>query len=191
MGLPRRDAYSHAYRDYLEWPENARHELIDGAAYIVPQPNRLHQEYVGGIYMQIKNALLDSRTPARAYIAPFDVRLPKSNESDDRVDTVVQPDVLVICDPSKLDDRGARGAPDWVVEVLSPATASHDQTTKLAAYERARVPEVWFVHPTDRTVAVYRHDGTRYARPAIHEMSGELAVGVLPQVRIDWAGLDR
>lgn len=190
MGLPRRDTEYHTYGDYLQWPEDVRYELIDGVAYLMsPAPNRLHQEIAGEIFRQAGNALQGDR--CRAYIAPFDVRLPKTNESDNRVDTVVQPDVLVICDPSKLDDLGARGAPDWVVEVLSPATASHDQTTKLAAYERARVPEVWFVHPTDRTVTVYRHDGTRYTRPAILEMSGELAVGVLPQVKIDWARLDR
>ena len=72
------------------------------------------------------------------------------------MDTVVQPDLLVVCDESKLDDRGLRGVPDWVVEVLSPASAGHDQTVKLAAYERAGVPEVWLVHPTDRLVTVYR-----------------------------------
>ena len=81
-------------------------------------------------------------------------------------------------------ERGMRGAPDWVVEVPSPASASHDQTVKLSAYERARVPGVWLVHPADCVVTVYRFDGTRYGRPAIYETKGELTVETLPGIRI-------
>ncbi len=76
------------------------------------------------------------------------MRLPNAGETDEATETVVQPDVLMVCDRGKLDERGMRGAPDWVCDVLSPATASHDQTLKLAAYERAGVPEVWFIRPT-------------------------------------------
>lgn len=188
MGLPLRDTAYHTYGDYLTWPDDVGYELVDGVAYLMsPAPNREHQEVVGEIFRQAANALQGNS--CRAYIAPFDVRLPKSNEADDRVDTVVQPDVLVVCDQSKLDQRGMRGAPDWVVEVLSPGTAGHDQTLKLAAYERAGVPEVWFVHPTDRVVTVYLmangREG-RYGRPAIHEMKGELAVSTLPAIKLDW-----
>jgi Uma2 family endonuclease len=86
---------------------------------------------------------------------PFDVRLPRGNEADDDVPTVVQPDITVVCDPAKLDERGCRGAPDWVIEVLSPSTAAKDQIQKLAARERAGVPEVWLVHPTDHVFVVY------------------------------------
>lgn len=151
MGLRQRDAAYHTHADYLTWPEDVRYELIDGVAYLMgPAPARVHQEVVGEVFRQAANAL--EGRPCRAYIAPFDVRLPKADEADRRVHTVVQPDLLLVCDPSKLDERGVGGAPDWVVEVLSPATASHDQTIKLAAYERARVPEVWLVHPTDRVV---------------------------------------
>lgn len=185
MGLPQRDAHRHTYADYLNWPEDVRYELIDGVAYMMaPAPARIHQDCVLEIARQVSNGL--EGKPCRAYIAPFDVRLPKGKEDDDEIDTVLQPDVLVVCDRSKLDDRGLRGAPDWVAEVLSPATASHDQTIKFAAYERAAVPEVWFVHPTDRVVTVYRLDGSRYGRPSISEMKGELAVGPVPGVSIDW-----
>jgi Uma2 family endonuclease len=188
MALARRDARYHTYGDYLTWPDDIRCELVDGVAYMMsPSPNRVHQEITGEIYFQARSALEGSR--CRAYIAPFDVRLPKGTEADDKVDTVVQPDVLVICDESKLDDRGARGAPDWVVEVLSPATAAHDQTVKLAAYERAGVPEVWFVHPTDVVVTVYRLAGATYGRPSINTMQGELAVAARPEIRIDWERL--
>ncbi|HRP97896.1 MAG TPA: Uma2 family endonuclease [Rhodocyclaceae bacterium] len=185
MGLPLRDTAYHTYADYLTWPEDVRYELIDGVAYLMgPAPVRVHQEIVGEIFRQTANAL--EGRPCRAYVAPFDVRLPKGNEADAQVDTVVQPDVLVVCDEAKLDERGMRGAPDWVVEVLSPSSAGHDQTVKLAAYERAGVAEVWLVHPTDRVVTVYRLEGRSYGRAAIHEMTDSLAVGVLPGVCIDW-----
>jgi Uma2 family endonuclease len=185
MGLPRRDTAYHTYADYLMWPEDVRYELIDGVAYLMaPAPLRLHQEFVGELCYQVRAAL--EGKPCRAYIAPFDVRLPKGDEADERVDTVVQPDLLVVCDSSKLDERGLRGAPDWVVEVLSPASASHDQTVKLAAYERAGVPDVWLVHPTDRVATIYRLEGTAYGRPAVQELVAELGVGTLPDIRIDW-----
>jgi Uma2 family endonuclease len=188
MGLPRRDMARHTYGDYRTWPSDVRYELVNGVAYLMsPAPSRAHQEVAGEVFRQAANALHGGS--CRAYIAPFDVRLPKGNESDDEVDSVVQPDVLVISDESKLDERGARGAPDWVVEVLSPATAGHDQTVKLGVYERALVPEVWLVHPTDGVVTVYRLQGATYGRPAIHELKGDLPVTSVPRIRIDWERL--
>jgi Uma2 family endonuclease len=185
MALTQRDTAHHTYGDYLAWPEDVRYELIDGVAYLMaPAPSRVHQEVVGELYRQTANAL--NGTPCRPYIAPFDVRLPKGDEADDRVDTVVQPDLLVVCDKAKLDERGMRGAPDWVVEVLSSASASHDQTVKLAAYERAGVPEVWLVHPIDRVVSVYRLEGGRYGRAMIRETVGELEVAAPLRLRLDW-----
>ena len=186
MGLPLRDNAYHTYADYCQWPEDVRYELIDGTAYAIARaPARAHQEILGELYYQARSAL--EGAACRPYIAPFDVRLPKANEADERIDTVVQPDLLVVCDPAKLDERGCRGAPDWVVEVLSPSTASHDQILKLSAYERSGVSEVWLVHPTDRTVTVYRRQGGAYGRPAIHELTGSLAVASLPAIVIDWA----
>ncbi|MDW8468604.1 MAG: Uma2 family endonuclease [Burkholderiales bacterium] len=89
-------------------------------------------------------------------------------------------------DPAKLDERGCRGAPDWVIEVLSPASAAHDHILKRAAYERAGVREYWLVHPVDRIVTIYRLDGGRYGPPEVRELSGRQTVGVLPQLEIDW-----
>jgi Uma2 family endonuclease len=101
-------------------------------------------------------------------------------------DTVVQPDVLIVCDLNKLDERGMRGAPDWIAEVLSPTTASHDQIVKLPICERAGVLEVWLIHPADRTLAIYRLEGGRYGRPAILELKGRTAISAIPSVSIDW-----
>lgn len=186
MTLPRRDTLYHTYADYLTWPDGQRDELINGVAYIrePPAPSRSHQEVVGELYLQIRLAL--EGKPWRAYVAPFDVRLPRAAEADAQVDTVVQPDVLVVRDPGKLDQRGMRGAPDWLAEVLSPTTAGHDQTTKLAAYERAGVLEVWFVDPTDRILTIHRLEEGRYGRPDILELKGRTAISAIPGAIIDW-----
>lgn len=190
MGLQQLDNEYHTYADYLTWPDDVRCELIDGVAYLMshslmaPTPTRHHQKFVGELFYQIRGAL--EAKPCEAFTAPFDARLPKGGEADDQVDTVLQPDLLVVCDRSKLDDRGLRGAPDWVVEVLSPSTAGHDQTVKLAAYERAGVPEVWLVHPTDRTLAIYRLENGRYGRARISELEGRTETIQLPGLSIDW-----
>src|SRR5215472_1503753 len=129
--MPLRDIQHHTYADYLTWSADYGDELIDGMAYVrePPSPSRVHREIVGEIYRQVANALKGKSS--RAYVAPFDVRLPKDSDADDQIDTVVQPDILIVCDLHKLDDRGMCGSPDWIAEVLSPSTASYDQTTKL------------------------------------------------------------
>lgn len=181
-----RDTQRYTYADYLIWSRSHGDELIDGVAYVrePPSPSRSHQEFVAEMYRQAADTL-EGET-GRIYIAPLDVRLPKNAETDDETDTVVQPDLLIVCDRKKLDDRGIRGAPDWIAEVLSPGTAGYDQTTKLTAYERAGVPEVWLIHPVDRTLTVYRLQDGRYGRPDIIELRGESAMTSVPGVRIDW-----
>lgn len=146
-----------------------------------------HQDIAGEIFRQIANAL--QGTPCRVFIAPVDVRLPKADEADEAIDTVVQPDVLVVCDERKISERGVRGAPDFVVEVLSPATAGHDQVKKRRIYERHGVKEYWLVHPTDRILTVYRLMGAEYGKPDVQELTGETPVGVLPGVTILWDAL--
>lgn len=185
MGLPRRDAEHHTYADYCSWPDDVRHELIDGVAYAMgPAPVRRHQGILLELARQVANVLEGS--PCRPYIAPFDVRLPKTDEIDNEVDTVVQPDLVVICDRAKLDDKGCRGAPDWVVEVLSPSTAGHDQILKRALYQRVGVREYWLVHPVDRIVTIYTLNSGSYGVPDVRELVGTLAVAVLPEIVIDW-----
>lgn len=191
MTPPRRDALHHTYADYLTWTDDGRAELIDGIAYVKepPAPSRSHQEIVGELYFQVRLALAGK--PWRTYVAPFDVRLPKSGEADDRVDTVLQPDILVVCDLDKLDDRGMRSAPDWIAEVLSPSTASYDRTIKVPVYERAGVREVWLVHPADRTLTIYRLEEGRYGHPVTRELKGRTEIGAIPGAGIDWDRLSR
>ena len=188
MGLALRTEKHYTYADYLQWPDETRYELIDGEAFLMsPAPLVEHQEIAGEVFRQLANQL--DGQPCRPYIAPVDVRLPRKFEADAAIDTVVQPDVLVVCDPSKIDRRGVRGAPDWVLEVLLPSTAAHDQIAKRRAYERAGVREYWLVHPGDRTLTVYVLDNGQYGRPDIYELKDETPIGVLPGVSIAWDAL--
>jgi len=185
VGLAVRDNEHHTYGDYCTWPEDLRYELIDGVAYLMsPGPDLAHQDLVGDIFAQVYGALRGK--PCRAFVAPLDVRLPKGNEADELVDTVVQPDVMVVCEERKLGKRGVRGAPDWVVEVISPSTASHDQVRKRRVYERAGVREYWLVHPADRVLFVYRLEGAEFGKPDTQALEGETPIGVLPGVVIRW-----
>ncbi len=186
MGYALRDQHHYTYADYRAWSEDMRYELIDGAAFLMaPAPSLDHQTVAFEVGHQIRTAL--DGHPCRVLVAPVDVLLGPAERGEEAIDTVVQPDVLVVCDPAKLSPRGVRGAPDWVLEVLSPASASHDQTVKLAAYERAGVREYWLAHPADRVLTIYRHDGTAYGRPRIMELAGETPVEVLPGVTVRWA----
>ena len=99
---------------------------------------------------------------------------------------MVQPDVFIVCDRGKIDERGVRGAPDWIAEVLSPSTASYDQSVKIPLYQRAGVPEAWLIHPTDRTLAIYRLENGRYGRPIYQELKGKTLLSAVPDVSIDW-----
>ena len=188
MGLALRTGKHYTYADYLQWPDETRYELIDGEAFLMsPAPLVEHQEIAGEVFRQLANQL--DGQPCRPYIAPVDVRLPRTDEADAAIDTVVQPDVLVVCDPGKVDRRGVRGAPDWVAEVLSPSTAARDQIAKRRIYERAGVREYWLVHPTDRTLTVHWLVDGRYGIPEISELKGSTALAILPEVAIAWDAL--
>lgn len=167
-----RDQSRYTYAEYRTWPEDVRYELVDGAAFMMtPAPSVDHQTLAFEVAHQIRMAL--KGRPCRVLMAPVDVLLSRADETDDAVDTVVQPDVLVVCDPLRVTPRGIRGAPDWVLEVISPASASHDQIVKLAAYERAGVREYWLAHPADRVLRCRRAEsmagacaGGRHGRPS-------------------------
>ena len=183
MSVLKRDTDYHTYADYLVWSRTYGDELIDGTAWVrePPSPTDLHQAIVVELARQVGNALEDK--PFRLRVAPSDVLLRKSTEEDALVDTVVQPDVYVVSHPKKTD---ARCAPAWLVEVLSPSTARHDQFVKLPRYERAGVREVWLLHPTKRTVAIYRLEAGRYGRPTVLALKGKTQLTAVPDVTIDW-----
>ena len=176
---------TYTYGDYLQWDDGERWELIDGVAYnMTPAPNRRHQAILRELSFQLVSFLTDK--PCKVYFAPFDVRLPVHDEEDDDVTTVVQPDIVVICDPKKLDDRGARGAPDLVIEILSPSTSRKDVKIKFNLYEKHGVREYWIVDPTGGTVMAYRlgPDG-RYGRPQVYTDDDSAPVGIFADLVID------
>jgi Uma2 family endonuclease len=193
MALPApkyEDVYT--YADYLSWPEGERWELLDGIPYnMSPAPFRQHQGVAGELFRQIANFLSDK--PCEVYAAPFDVRLlPEASQEElrktdnDELTTVVQPDISVICDADKLDERGCLGAPDLIIEVLSPSTAAKDQIQKLALYEKCGVKEYWIVHPTDKVVTVrLLNEEGKYGIPTIYEGKGTLSMRTLEGLEID------
>ncbi len=149
-------AGSYTYEDYMKWTVPDMMELIRGKIYkMSPAPRAVHQIVTGEVYRQIANYL--KRKKCQVFIAPFDVRLPVSpkKKEDKDINTVVQPDICVVCDASKIDERGCLGAPDWIIEVLSPRTSAKDLSIKFEVYEEAGVREYWVIHPTEQTLMVY------------------------------------
>lgn len=175
----------YTYGDYTKWPDEERWELIDGVPYnMSPAPSRTHQKILGELYKQIA-VYLTGKT-CEVYIAPFDVRLPKGDEKDEQIGTVVQPDLVVVCNREKLDERGCKGAPDLAIEVLSPYTAGKDMKIKLSLYERVGVKEYWIVDPMNKTVQVYQLEMEGiYGRPGIYTDTDHLKVGLFPDLEID------
>jgi Uma2 family endonuclease len=148
------------YADYKEWElkPGERFELIDGVAYAMSAPNTEHQ----GISMLLSAKLYNyfEGKRCRPFAAPFDVRL--FYEDDESDDTVVQPDLVVVCDPDKLGKEGCRGAPDLVIEILSPSNSAIEMHRKLNLYLEAGVREFWIVYPEDKHVEVYCLNDDRY-----------------------------
>lgn len=181
----RAEAPSYTYADVITWPEDERWELIDGVAYdMTPAPLRRHQDIVTALMTQFGPFL--EGNPCLLYTAPFDVRLPKPREDGMSASTVVQPDLAVVCDREKLDERGCVGAPTLVIEITSPYTAAKDLREKRLAYERAGVPEYWLISPSDQTVLVFTLDEKgRYGAPTVYTHDEQTPVGVLPGLQID------
>ncbi len=153
MALPAEKA-RYTFADVLAWDENERAEIIDGEVFMMaPAPSRWHQEISGALFAQLYNYLEGKR--CKVYHPPFDVRLfEQEGDKPEDVDTVVEPDLTVVCDMDKLDDHGCKGAPDLIIEILSPSTRRHDRLVKLGLYQRAGVREYWIVNPEDKTVQV-------------------------------------
>jgi Uma2 family endonuclease len=178
----------YSYADYLRWQFQERVELFKGKIFPMAAPKRLHQRYSARITFSIQTFLQGKS--CELYVAPFDVRLPDSKRKpkfDGDIYTVVQPDLCVVCDAEKLDDRGCLGAPDLIVEILSPGNTKKEMNNKFRLYEEAGVREYWIVDTEDKFVLVYvlRNGEFIGLRPYNEEVP--LTSTVLPGLTIDLA----
>lgn len=182
MPLPKEKFYTLA--DALTWDEQDRIELIQGSPVMMAPPSRAHQKISMALATQLSSYLAGKK--CEVYAAPFAVRL--FEEKDDRpenVDTLVEPDISVICDPSKLDDIGCKGAPDLIMEILSPSTNRHDKLTKFNLYQQAGVREYWIVDPASKSVQIFVLEDGRYAAKDFGSAEETVRVNVLENCDID------
>ncbi|MDR1257589.1 MAG: Uma2 family endonuclease [Spirochaetaceae bacterium] len=179
MPLAKENPY-YTYADYLAWNENEHYEIIDGEAYMMSAPARIHQEISGNFYYALRS-FLEGKT-CKVYAAPFSVRLfPEEDESDG---TVTEPDITVVCDPSKLDDRGCNGAPDFIIEIISASTARNDRILKFNKYREAGVREYWIADPEEKVVSVYVLKDGQYMA-VNYDDTAAVPVTVLPGCMVD------
>ncbi|WP_416867264.1 MAG: Uma2 family endonuclease [Imperialibacter sp.] len=142
------------YADYLTWPDSERWEIIYGLPYnMSPAPSRRHQDFLTALAGHFVSFFKGKE--CKVYFAPFDVRLSDDYSQEELVENVVQPDLSVFCDKNKLDEKGAIGAPDLVVEILSPSTSKKDMSEKLLLYQKFEVKEYWVVDPEGEDVRVF------------------------------------
>lgn len=176
---------TYSYADYLKWTFDERLELIKGKIFkMTPAPNIYHQDISANVFYHLYNYLKDKS--CKTYSAPFDVRLPqKKNENDEQIYTVVQPDICVICDLSKLDIRGCTGAPDIVIEILSPGNNQKELKNKYEVYEESGVSEYWIIHPQEKTFLKYTLVNGAYQPSKLLTMGDIVTTPILPGFQLD------
>ncbi len=152
----------YTYADYLTWEIDHMVELIKGKVFrqAAAAPRRIHQEVSGRIFAKLYTLL--ERKEWKVYAAPFDVRLPVKSRKHEDINTVVQPDICVVCDPEKLDELGCVGAPDLIMEILSPSNNKKELQNKYEVYEESGVLEYWIIHPYEKTLLVYTLTDGKY-----------------------------
>jgi len=171
------------YRDYKTWPADERWELINGEAYAMsPAPRRVHQTVLAKMYVQIDAHFAGKR--CRPHIAPVDVFLVEEGETVDNAEHVVQPDAFVVCDEKKLAENGVIGAPDLVIEVLSPATAMKDQSEKRTLYEKHGVREYWIINPDTFELFAYTLTEGRFPLPAVADLRDGFTSTIFPDLTV-------
>jgi Uma2 family endonuclease len=174
------DPVLYTYADYLKWDTNDRYELMDGVAYMMASPTADHQRISMELSRQFSNFLLGK--PCEVFAAPLDVRL--FFQEDDSDDTVLQPDLLVVCDRTKLAQGPCNGVPDLVIEILSPSNTSKELVKKFNYYLEAGVREYWVVIPEDKKVQVHILDKGHFVS-SVFNRDDTIPVSILPPLVID------
>ncbi len=176
----------YTYADYLTWLDDKRRELINGfIRMMTPAPARKHQKISFKLGLKL-GAFFENRK-CEVYSAPFDVRLvEKDKKNDKQIENVVQPDISVICDLSKLDDRGCLGAPDFIIEIISPASSKRDAKEKYALYEYFGVKEYWIVFPGEKLIYQYvLNEKGKYEQQGIYVKDDKISPHIFPELKID------
>jgi len=177
MPLPREEQ-SYTIDDIYNLPDGTRAELIDGQMYMMAPPSTMHQKLSGEIFTDIKSYIRSNKGACQVFAAPFAVFI---NDDDDKY---LEPDISVICNKDKIDDSGCHGAPDWIVEIVSPSSKRMDYYTKLALYRAAGVREYWIVDPLRKTILVYdmEHDDG----PILYSFTDKIKVNIYEDLYIDF-----
>lgn len=180
---PNRSFGGYSYADYLKWDFEEIVELIKGKIFAkAAAPNRRHQEVSANLTSRLW--LFLKNHPCKVYSAPFDVRFSK-NPNDEKVKSVVQPDISVICDPFKLDDKGCLGAPDLIVEILSPGNSRVELQNKYELYQEYGVREYWVIHPTECTVLIYTLVDGKFQPSRLFTAGDKITSSVIPGFELD------
>ena len=179
MLLPQEKLYT--IEDYWKLAkEDQCIELLDGHIYYMAPPSRLHQKISSNLVTDINIYIRSNHGSCEVYAAPFAVQL-KENEN-----TIVEPDISVICDPNKLNNRGCIGAPDWIIEIVSPSNSSHDYVLKLNKYLTAGVREYWIVDPLDYSIHVYQFN-EETIRLSSYSFHDTVKVGIYKDLSINFS----
>ena len=182
MPLPEKQIYTES--DYYALPEDVRAELIDGRIYYQAAPSRMHQRILSGLHATIYNYIRSKNGPCEVYPAPFAVKLHEDRK------TIVEPDISIICDKNKLTDKGCTGAPDWIIEIISPGNSSHDYIRKLNLYADAGVREYWIVNPIKQTIFVYHLEETKFEVNS-YTFQDKIKVNIYDDLWIDFQEISR
>lgn len=185
MSLPKENRLF-TYTDYLSWSEDERVEIINGIPYLQAAPSRIHQEILSELHRQIANFLVDKE--CKVYPARFHVVLDLGENilNDGEQLNVLEPDLTIVCDFSKLDDWGCKGSPDMVIEITSPSTARKDKVEKFNKYEQAGIKEYWIVEPAEKVVSVFTlQKNQRFGRPDMYTEDDQVKVSICDGLILD------
>jgi Uma2 family endonuclease len=176
----------YTYADYMTWLDDKARELLNGFIRVMsPAPKSIHQKIVANLVVDFGYTIKKNKGRCQIFPAPFDVRLPKNGETEDnRIYTVVQPDVCIVCDPGKIDERGCLGAPDMIVEILSFSSMDYDLKKKFKIYEEAGVKEYWVVFPNEGVQVFILQPSGKYDEGTKYEY-GKIPVRTLGNQEIE------
>lgn len=177
----------YTYADYLAWQFTERVELIKGYIRQMSGPNTLHQDISGELLYALKNHIKANKGQCKVFAAPYDVRLVKNPEgkTDKEIYSVVQPDLLVVCDRSKIDTKGCKGAPDLIIEILSKSNQQTDLKDKFLLYQENGVPEYWIVYPNDQIVHQFVLENETYRLKSVYTSEQKAVPMLFPDLEID------